>query len=158
MRNDNFKNNIMKNTKEITAQSLKEVKYGDLLAKFTELGIPEVWKPGSKKAKMIATAVEKLAIVRSLEDRGLNQEEVQEELVKVEIKQQEVKQQKEVEVAQAQEAKEQAVVEKVEKSKLTQDQIKYNLRSIEQCLMANVPAQRTILLLKKEALLALLDD
>lgn len=148
----------MKNTQVVSAETLKQVKYGDLLAKFTELGIPEVWKPGSKKAKMIATAVEKLAIVRSLEDRGLNQEEVQEELVKVEIKQQEVKQQKEVEVAQAQEAKDQAVVKKVEKAALTQDQIKSNLRVIEQNLMSNVPAQRTILLLKKEALLALLDD
>lgn len=142
----------------VSAETLSEVKYGDLLAKFTELGIPEVWKPGSKKIKMIETAIEKLAIVRSLEDRGLEQKEIEQELVNVELKKQQKEEQQLVEAAKQQEAADKAIVTKVEKSNLSQEQIKFNLNIIEQNLMSNIPSHRDILLKKKEALLALLDE
>lgn len=37
------------------------IKYGELKAKFTELGIPNVWKQGKKKVDMINEAVELLS-------------------------------------------------------------------------------------------------
>lgn len=147
----------MKNTKAVSAETLSEVKYGDLLAKFTELGIPEAWTPGKKKSVMIKAAIDKLAIVRSLEDRGLDQEQIADELVEVEKSQQEAKEQKQLEIAQEQEVADKAVVQKVQKAGLTQDQIKQNLKTIEQNLMSNIPAHRDILLKKKEALMALLN-
>tara|TARA_R110000744_G_scaffold373093_1_gene485111 strand:- start:774 stop:1220 length:447 start_codon:yes stop_codon:yes gene_type:complete len=147
----------MNNAKPMTAEDFKDVKYGDLLAKFTELGIPDVWKAGKKKKQMIDKAIEQLAVIKSLENNGLKEEEIKEELKIVEVKKAEAKEAKELEeVVEAKKA-DKAIVAKVEKAGLTQDQIKANLRSIEQNLMSNVPAQRIVLLKKKEALLALLD-
>ena len=147
----------MNNAKPMTAEDFKDVKYGDLLAKFTELGIPDVWKASKKKKQMIDKAIEQLAVIKSLENNGLKEEEIKEELKIVEVKKAEAKEAKELEeVVEAKEA-DKAIVAKVEKAGLTQDQIKANLRSIEQNLMSNVPAQRIVLLKKKEVLLALLD-
>jgi hypothetical protein len=146
----------MNNAKPMTAEDFKDVKYGDLLAKFTELGIPEVWKAGKKKKQMIDKAVEQLAVIKSLENSGLKEEDIKEELKIVEVKKAEAKEAKELEEVVEAEKADKAIVEKVEKAGLTHDQIKANLRSIEQNLMSNVPAQRIVLLKKKEALLALL--
>ena len=148
----------MNNKKAVSIETLNEVKYGDLLAKFTELGIPEAWKPGKKKSAMIKTAIEKLAIIRSLEDRGLDQQEVAEQLIVAEDKKLQADEQKQLEAAQAQEVADKAIVQKVQKSSLTQDQIKQNLRTIESNLKSNIPAHRDILLKKQEALMALLED
>tara|TARA_R110000796_G_scaffold68451_3_gene156823 strand:+ start:2689 stop:3135 length:447 start_codon:yes stop_codon:yes gene_type:complete len=147
----------MNNAKPMTAEDFKDVKYGDLLAKFTELGIPDVWKAGKKKKQMIDKAIEQLAVIKSLENSGLKEEDIKEELKIVEVKKAEAKEAKELEeVVEAKKA-DKAIVAKVENAGLTQDQIKANLKSIEQNLMSNVPAQRIVLLKKKEALLALLD-
>lgn len=148
----------MNNKKAVSAETLSEVKYGDLLAKFTELGIPEAWKPGKKKSAMIKAAIEKLAIIRSLEDRGLEQEEIAEQLIVVQDKKIQAEEQEQLEIAQAQEVADKAIVQKVQKSGLTQDQIKQNLNVIKQNLMSNIPAHRDILLKKQEALTALLED
>lgn len=55
----------MKDTKKIseneTFESLSEIKYGDLKAKFEDLGVGEVWKPGKKGVDLINSALDKLS-------------------------------------------------------------------------------------------------
>ena len=70
----------MSEKKTINIAELSEVKYHDLLAKFKELGIPEVWKAGTKKVTMINNAIDKLKIKSSLESLGLDKEEVSKEV------------------------------------------------------------------------------
>ena len=66
--------------KTITEQELSEVKYQDLLATFKSLGVEDAWRPGKKRTTMIKDAIEKLNIVRSLEDKGISEAEVTEEV------------------------------------------------------------------------------
>ena len=40
------------------------IKYGELKAKFEDLGIPNVWKQGKKKVDMINEAVELLSTIK----------------------------------------------------------------------------------------------
>lgn len=148
----------MNNKKAVSIETLSEVKYGDLLATFTELGIPEAWRPGKKKSAMIKAAIEKLAIIRSLEDRGLDQQEVAEQLIVAQDKQLQADEQEQLEIAQEQEVADKAIAQNVQKAGLTQDQIKQNLKTIASNLMSNIPAHRDILLKKQEALTALLED
>ena len=50
-----------KNSIDETFETLSEIKYGDLKAKFEELGVGEVWKPGKKGADLINSALDKLS-------------------------------------------------------------------------------------------------
>jgi multidrug resistance efflux pump len=148
----------MNNGKKVTVEDFKDVKYGDLLAKFTELGVPNAWANGKKKIDMIYKAVKQLAVIKSLENEGLSDEQVKEELIKADIAREELVKDEQVKFAQDAEIADKAIVDKIEKAELTQDQIKSNLKTIEQNLKSNIPAHRDILQKKKEALLALLDD
>ena len=73
----------MSGEKQVTKEELSAVKYGKLLEKFTELGVAEAWKPGSKKITMIENAIEKLKIKNSLESLGLDEEQISEEIEKM---------------------------------------------------------------------------
>lgn len=147
----------MSEIKNVTAEDLNEVKYHDLLAKFTELGIPEVWKGGAKKATLITKAVEKLKIKASLESIGLDEEEVSKEVEKMAIKKAKAEDKKILEVAKQEEAKDKAVVKKIQKLKLTKEQIERNIKVVKGNIAGGVPSHRPMLQLKLETLLDLLD-
>jgi hypothetical protein len=61
----------------ITAETLEAISYGDLQAKFKELGIGSAWKPGSKKAIMIEGAIVMLAELKVARSEGKAPEAVQ---------------------------------------------------------------------------------
>ena len=144
--------------KTITEQELSEVKYQDLLATFKSLGVEDAWKPGRKKTTMIKDAIEKLNIVRSLEDKGISQDDVKEERLKIEDAKEQAKQ---VEVAKAiedQEKADQLQKKTIIKSKYTKEQLEVNLRNIKLNLLQAIPSQRTMLIKKQEVLQNLLDN
>tara|TARA_R110002049_G_scaffold222588_2_gene394276 strand:+ start:923 stop:1372 length:450 start_codon:yes stop_codon:yes gene_type:complete len=146
----------MKQNNNITRDELSQVKYGDLLKKFTELGIPEVWKAGTKKIKMIESAIEKLKIKDSLEQLGLNEIEVSQELEvivknKIEAKELEVETQvKQQEIKEKQEAKQLA------KQQFSKEQIQNQIDTIGKNLINGIPSHRVILLKKRDMLLDLI--
>ena len=144
--------------KTITEQELSEVKYQDLLATFKSLGVEDAWKPGRKKTTMIKDAIEKLNIVRSLEDKGIAEADVKEERLKIEDAKEQAKQ---VEVAKAiedQEKADQLQKKTIIKSKYTKEQLEVNLRNIKLNLLQAIPSQRTMLIKKQEVLQNLLDN
>lgn len=61
----------------VTKSSLEKVDYHNLLETFTVLGIPSAWKPGSPKIKMISKALELLSIVKDLESKGLQGQDLE---------------------------------------------------------------------------------
>ena len=144
--------------KTITEQELSEVKYQDLLATFKSLGVEDSWKPGKKKTAMIKDAIEKLNIVRSLEDKGISEDKITEERLKIEDAKEQAKQ---VEVAKAiedQEKADQLQKKTIIKSKYTKEQLEVNLRNIKLNLLQAIPSQRTMLIKKQEVLQNLLDN
>lgn len=144
--------------KTITEQELSEVKYHDLLATFKSLGVEDAWRAGKKKTTMIKDAIEKLNIVRSLEDKGISQDDVKEERLKIEDAKEQAKQ---VEVAKAiedQEKADQLQKKTIIKSKYTKEQLEVNLRNIKLNLLQAIPSQRTMLIKKQEVLQSLLDN
>ena len=136
--------------KKITKAELSEVKYGELFAKFTELGIPEVWKPGSKKIVMIEKAIEAVKLKASLEDQGLNEKEIEEKVLEVKIAKEEKKIKDEVAKVEKQEAEDKAAKSKIEKSNLSLEQIEYNIKNIEANIKFGIPQQRIMLVKKLE--------
>ena len=146
----------MKKNKNITAEQLKAVKYGDLLETFTQLGVKEVWRGGKKKTTMIEEALSKLAVLRELEEKGMNEAEQKEELEAIEIKKEEIKIQKEIEEAVAKEQAQKAEVKKVVETKLTKEQIEKNLKIIAANIAGGPESHRTALFAKQELLEELL--
>lgn len=67
--------------KVFTFDELNEIKYGDLKAKFEELGIPAVWKGGSKKEDLINKA---LGLLNKIEIEGPTEDQQEEEVPVVE--------------------------------------------------------------------------
>tara|TARA_R110000737_G_scaffold183478_2_gene207047 strand:- start:3566 stop:4036 length:471 start_codon:yes stop_codon:yes gene_type:complete len=65
----------MKTKKIITVEELGLIKYQDLKAKFAELGVPQVWRAGSKKEELIKKAVAILSKV-TIEDSKSNVTEI----------------------------------------------------------------------------------
>tara|TARA_R110002051_G_scaffold100268_1_gene170545 strand:+ start:1559 stop:2092 length:534 start_codon:yes stop_codon:yes gene_type:complete len=144
-----------------TIESLNVVKYQDLLETFTVLGVPDAWKPGSAREKMIGAALEKLSIIRELEAKGLKGQELQAakanayiqadtltgnvaqaEALNNDLKAVEVK--KEVEA-------------KVLKMSLSKEQAQKNLDIINANLNGASPGGRKILLQKRKILQDLLE-
>lgn len=144
--------------KIITQEELSEVKYGDLLEKFTELGIPEVWKRGKKKISMIESAIEKLKIKSNLESQGLQQDEVEKELKEIELKKEKAVQDAQLQKAIEAEEKDKQIVKQVVESKLTKEQIEYNLDNIRKNLINVIPTHRIVLLKKQELLEKMLSE
>jgi hypothetical protein len=140
----------------VSEQELKEVKYHDLLAKFTELGIPQVWKAGKKKATMIEKAIEELKIKKSLEAKGLSEKEVEVELEAIKEKKVELQQAEKLEVAIQAELEEKKEVKKVVDADLSREVIEANLVNIKKQMIQCVPAHRMILIKKRDLLLDLL--
>lgn len=143
---------------KITKEQLEQVAYKDLLSKFKELGLPEVWKPGKKKAEMIKEALEKLDLVKSLENAGLESQDIEKAVAKVDQQKEQQQRAEELKLAEEKEAAEQKVVEQIVELKLTLPQIQKNLANIEANLKNNVTAQRNTLLLKKAMLMKMIDD
>ena len=71
----------------ITFETLNETSYGNLKAKFEELGIPGAWKAGKKKADLINLALSKLEVLRKLKRDGVKKDDLAEALKVEEVKQ-----------------------------------------------------------------------
>jgi len=140
------------NTKIETYESLSEIDYHLLKEKFETLGVKEAWKPGTKKKDMIKTALEKLKLVQSLKDSGLEGEELKEAVKEKEEVIQGIKQKEEVKKAEIQEAQEKEVVKELESKEYSQEVIQDNLDRINLALKKCIPTHRTILIKKKELL------
>lgn len=142
--------------KIITADELSKVKYGDLLAKFEELGVKAAWKAGKKKKQMIDDAIERLKIKSELESNG--QEVIEENVEKViDDKKEEVAQEKKAAKEEVQKEREEDK-KKLQNSNLSQEEIKLNIERIDNLLKGNsIPTQRPILLRKRQWLSDLLD-
>ena len=68
-----------------TFETLSEVKYGDLKAKFEELGIEGVWKPGKKANHLIKEALDKLSEISGEKEKAEAIAKVQEEKEKEDL-------------------------------------------------------------------------
>ena len=136
--------------KKVTKASLSKVKYGELLAKFTELGIPEVWKPGSKKMAMIDKAIEAVKLKSSLEEQGLNKEEIELKVEEVEVAKIEKEKKEAIKKIEEQEAADAKAKEKINNAGLTLEQIEYNIKNCEANIKFGIPAQRVTLVKKLE--------
>lgn len=165
-----------------TEESLNAVKYQDLLATFTKLGVPEAWKGGEAKEKMIKKALEKLALIKKLVQEGNKEEDIPAILVAREEKKKTVveglketasnmvEQVKEALSSKdneenTDEAKEEAVKEapkdtsvqdKIEAMNLTKVQLESSLNNINVNLKKGIPTHREILVAKKNAIETLL--
>lgn len=148
----------MSEKKLISKHELSKVKYGELLAKFTELGVPEVWKPGSKKAVMIDKAIEQIKIKQNLEQEGLSKKEVEEKVVEINQQKEVAKAQEELKAAVEAEQKEFKAQQTTKELKLTKEQIEYNITNIDRNLLQCTDQQRFELIKKKDFLLDLLKD
>lgn len=144
--------------KSITKEELSKVKYGQLLEKFTELGVPEVWKPGSKKMVMIEKAVEQIKLKASLESQGLDEKEVAEKIVEIKEAKVVAQQQEELQEAIAAEEAQKKDEKKTKELKMTKEQIEWNLKMIEQNMKFGVAAQRVALMQKRDFLQDLLKN
>lgn len=144
----------MKN--EITKQDLGQVKYGDLLDKFTELGIPEVWKAGTKKAKMIDAAIEKLNIKKSLESLGLDKVQVSEELKTIAKNKEEAQKAELIEKAKQEILNDKNEVKELKGQGYSKEQLEAQILNIDKNLIQVIPTHRIALLKKKEQLVQLL--
>lgn len=144
--------------KNVSKAELNKVKYGDLLAKFTELGVPEVWQAGKKKATMIEKAVEQVKLKSKLEQEGLNEKEIESKIEDIKV----IKEEKKIkeEVAKIEKQEEQAVSAKAKlvKADLTLEQIETNIRRVKANIAGGVPSQRVQLQQKLEWLLELKDN
>jgi len=142
----------------ITKEELELVAYKEMQAKFEELGVPEVWKPGKKKETMILEAIEKLNLIKSLENAGLEKDDIEKAVSKVKDNKEELAKAEALKEAQEKEALEKAQTEKAVELKLTLPQIEKNLKNIEANLKNNIPSQRVLLLNKKAMLMKMIDD
>ena len=144
--------------KTITEQELSEVKYQDLLATFKSLGVEDAWRPGKKRTTMIKDAIEKLNIVRSLEDKGISEAEVTEERFKIEDAKEQAKQVEAAKAIENQEKADKKQEQTIIKSKYTKEQLEVNLRNIKLNLLQCIPSQRITLIKKQAVLQNLLDN
>lgn len=145
-----------------TLESLKAVKYQNLKETFTILGVPSAWKPGSKATKMIADALEKLAVIRDLETKGFEGEELEKA---AQLKNEENQEAAKQAAQEAEEAIEEAKTQEQEdykqsviKMKLSDEQIEEAIKNIDANLKVGVEAQRPILLSKRAVLIEILEE
>ena len=141
--------------KKVTKSDLSKVKYGELLAKFTELGVPEVWIPGSKKMTMIEKAIAAVQLKASLESQGLDKKEIEDKVIEIEEAKVVAKQKEEIAIVEQKEAEQKASKEKIMKSDLTLEEIDYNIKNLESLIKFGIQSQRVGLQLKLEWLLEL---
>lgn len=145
-----------------TLESLKAVKYQNLKETFTILGVPQAWKPGSKATKMIADALEKLAMIRDLETKGLKGEELEKAVEAKSIENDEAIKEKQAQEDQKAQEKEDTEKEdykqSVIKMDLSKDKLEDAVKNIDANLKVGVQAQRPILLKKRAVLIEILED
>ena len=107
---------------------------------------------------MIKFAIEKLDLMRSLENRGLNQDEIIEEVKNIEVKKEEIKVEEAVKAAEKLEIEDKVVKETIIKSQYSREQLENNLKNIRLNLLQAIPQQRIMLLKKQETLQSELDN
>lgn len=86
-------------------KNLSEIPYGKLKETFEALGIPSIWKPGTKSKTMVKNALNKLAIIKSLEEKGVEQGDLESA----------------VEIAEVEQTKDVEATEKKQKAKLKKE-------------------------------------
>ena len=101
---------------------------------------------------MIEEALAKLAVLRELEEKGMDEAEQKAELESIEIKKEEIKIQEDIKEAVAKEQAEKAEVKKVVETKLTKDQIEKNLKVIAANIAGGPASHRQALFAKQEIL------
>ena len=148
----------MSNKRPITSEELSQVKYGQLLDKFTELGIPEVWKAGSKKTAMIEKAIEQIRLKSSLEAQGLDKDQIEEKIAESKIAKQAAEEKSKLEQAVNQEVADKQDKQVTQEKQLTRQEIEFNLNVIGQNLKFGIPSQKVVLLKKRDLLMNLLKD
>lgn len=141
--------------KKVTKSDLSKVKYGELLAKFTELGVPEVWTAGKKKNDMIEKAIAAVQLKASLESQGLDKKEIEDKVIEIEEAKVVAKEKEEIAIVEQKEAEQKASKEKIMKSDLTLEEIDYNIKNLESLIKFGIQSQRVGLQLKLEWLLEL---
>lgn len=122
------------NTTEMDAmtavrQELLDTKYQHMKKKFTEMGIPEVFKAGKKKGELIDMAISKLQDVKALEQAETTVEEIKEETEKI-----------------------------VTEKKFSREDIEKNIKRCQSNLRNGIPAQRPILVTKMKQLEKMLEE
>ena len=141
--------------KKVTKSDLSKVKYGELLAKFTELGVPEAWIAGSKKTVMIEKAIAAVQLKASLESQGLDKKEIEDKVIEIEEAKVVAKEKEEIAIVEQKEAEQKASKEKIIKSDLTLEEIDYNIKNLDSLIKFGIQNQRVGLQLKLEWLLEL---
>jgi predicted RND superfamily exporter protein len=139
--------------KSVTYEDLSKIKYNDLKAKFTELGIEEAFQGGAKKEDLIQSALSKLEMVKELKDQGIPDKDIKKEIQKTEEemeadrKSKLLKDTKEALETQKQEGD--ALRDSIVGLKLTPQQIDSNIKGINANLK-NMPKEAARLILLKK--------
>jgi hypothetical protein len=153
----------MKESPKITEEYLKSVKYGDFAELFKELGIESVWKPGTKKDKLVAEALKQLRTLADLKKKGLTEDDAAKQLeieTAKRLEKEEKARLKKIDKDNKKQAKDaENKVEKVVKQKFTKVQLEAGIKNINANLK-NAPSKafRHSLLTKKNTLLAALEE
>jgi len=142
---------------KVTATSLGKVHYGKLKETFEELGIGSVFVPGGKKADMIKAALEKLAVIKELEDKDTPEEKMEEKI-----------EEKEAEIAEEKVAEEKAADDKMKTEKeiaydqmvqlgLTKEKIEHHIVKLGRKMGTNNKAHKAVYIAKLEILNLILE-
>jgi len=144
-------------SKEVTFEELNIIKYNDLKAKFTELGIESAFTGGKKKEDLINDALDKLKKVKELKAQDMSDEEIKDELNKDDVIQAEEARLKAIEDAKdglmTQKEAGHELKEKIIGMKLSPEQISSNIASIKANLKNNVTEVARRILLNKLVIL-----
>ncbi|AGO49020.1 hypothetical protein Phi13:1_gp009 [Cellulophaga phage phi13:1] len=140
-----------------TEAELAQIKYHDLIKKFEELGVPEAWKAGTKAKDMIKTAIDKLTIIKQLQDQGVEDSLIKDQADKLYLENIDKADKKNI----LQNIKKQQIEIKAEKTlkqtmedlKLSPQEIDKNIAMINSLVKTAENAQRSILLAKLNILL-----
>lgn len=146
----------------ITIEQLNDVKYHDFKAKFEELGIGDSYKHGIKKEDLIQIALEKLAILKSIEgDEELSEDEKAEKISKAEDDKKKALKADAEKAEQEIIEKESTIKEQIIAMKLSKSILGKNLHSINNALKNNANGsklQRSVLISKQKAIIEILDE
>lgn len=149
-------------SKKIDQSYLEAIKYGDFLEEFKKLGIPDVWKPGSKKADMVQEALKQLAELKTLKEKGVDDKDIVKkqaiEAAKRKEKEDKEKLKLEKEKKKAELKLKKDELKKAEKKEYSVEQIESSLR-VTNSALRNRPTDgaRQVLLDKKQQLMNMLD-
>lgn len=140
----------------VTEEYLNGFKYQDLPKVFEKIGIKEVFKPGTKKAELIAQAVDQASKLKKIKESGAKEEDIATQLEILNQKSSIEKIELEKVELEEKSIKEESNIKALKEKGLSKEDIVKNINIININLKMGIPSQRESLLQKKKYLESLL--